>query len=148
MDMNNGRRKCSEKFTRKRSRVEFSVRDTVIRKNAIHEKIAALVNEAYEPEIITRLNSETVKQTSFITSSYSFITIYLKNLIHKEGPKRSIIGKKYISYTPVKLLKLIDEIQIEIFGRRFDLDKITPEQILVAEEYFNNLEETKKVKLL
>ncbi|WP_153050218.1 hypothetical protein [Pseudomonas sp. MF4836] len=126
---------------RKRKRVPFSVRDTVIRKNNIYNRITKLVVENYEPEKIHNLKPDLVKQSSFIINGLWFITNHLKHLVHLEGTKGCIEGGNYVSYTPVKLLKLIDSIMLEVFGEIIDLDTITPEHIMKAERYFEACDE-------
>lgn len=133
---------------RKRKRVPFSVRDTVIRKNNIYNRITKLVEDNYEPEKIHNLKPDLVKQSSFIINGLWFITNHLKHLVHLEGTKGCIEGGKYVSYTPIKLLQLIDTIMLEIFGELIDLDTITPENIIKAERYFEACDaEFKKIEM-
>lgn len=123
---------------RNRRRVPFSVRDTVARKKNIYNRIKKLVYENYEPVKIHNLRPDIVKQSSFIINGLWFITNYLKTFVHLEGTTGCVSGGKYVSYTPVKLLKLIDSIMFDIFGELIDLDTITPEYIVKAEIYFED----------
>lgn len=123
-----------------RNRVPFSIRDTAKRKKAVLSQITKIISARYVPVKYYNINPLEIKQSSLVTNCEWYITNYLKHYVHLEGTNNGMNKyNNYVSYTPIKLIDLLEEVLCEIFGQSLDLDDITADQIVKAERYFQNV---------